>query len=268
MESRSPQLTATQIEEQKWSPELYKTFSFGHVQPWIDWIWIEFLADPTLKHIEEGKRSNAFFRTDLITEIDPLFFEAYYIGGLLSDIVRKDHHGAHRLLSKGETFRLEKLPSFGKKFHDIYWPESWRIPFQLAYLYLYEIPDFEKAGVSFRSASKGKGAPAYFASVGKQLETPEGQYEVARIILDYLLKIRTDERELEKYRSQKSRLEFGLFLFECEKKALAKNPRSLAAGLAKVPNCQRDPLGGAISVAQDGKLKTTSHHERMGGLRY
>ncbi|MGK5088766.1 hypothetical protein WDW86_14510 [Bdellovibrionota bacterium FG-2] len=89
---------------------MFKALSFGHWLAAADWLWIKSFADPTLTHVAPGTHPELYYNLDLITDLDPAFFDLYVTGANLLAVVRNDGAGARDLLRKGASFYRERLP--------------------------------------------------------------------------------------------------------------------------------------------------------------
>ncbi len=239
----------------RWDPRLFKMLSFGHLPAAIDWMWIQVLLDANITHVAKGTHPAIYYTLDLITDLDPINFHSYRAGANLLAVIRDDGPGARDLLEKGERFRKEKLASYPSKLQEDYWGNSWGIPFLLAYVYLFELQDLPHAAGAFQQAAAILGSPEYLQSVQKRLQNPGGEYEVGLRLLNHMINAEKNEDAKDELIKKRNSLYVGQYLFDLNHSPL-KNVRKIS----------RDPWGGIISVTADGKIVTTTPHDKVLGL--
>jgi hypothetical protein len=270
-------------ERMKWNPTLVKALSFGQWPMVVDMLWIRALQDPSLSHVPEGTHAPIFHDFDLATELDPAFAEVYIYGANMLVIIRNDKYGAAELLTKGEKFRKEELPHYPKEFFERYWRRGWWVPLTLGYTYLYELNDVARAARAFTEAAKMDGVPEHIRSLGTRLLTVEGQYDVALSLLDMLIQQQKDERVAEGLEKRKRNLLLSKYLYDLNSdfmEYLQKQPdyrKSLSVsreGMQKfwlrfrkeTVTPATDPLGGVLSVNEQGKVVSSTPREKAFGL--
>ena len=270
-------------EHVKWNPTMVKALTFGHWPAVVDWLWIRALQDPSLSHVPAGTHAPIFYDFDLATDLDPAFPEVFIYGANLLVVVRDDKTGAVELLKKGEHFRREELPNYPKEFYETYWKRGWWVPLTLGYTYLYELNDIVGAADAFSAAAKIPEAPEHLRSLGTRLKTRDGQFDVALNYLDMSIEQSKDERVIEGFEAKKKNLVLSKYIYDLNedfvdflqkqpdyRKGLSFNQAQLEKfwkRFQKETNTPRtDPLGGTLSVNDQGRITTTSEREKVFGL--
>ena len=147
------------------NPEVFRLFSFGQLPAAIDLTWLSMIQHSGEAKAEKwppGKHSRVYFDLDVLTELDPAFFEAYTTGADLLAVVINDSEGALALLSKGDVFMKEKLERYPDFFREKYWDQTWRLSMLLGYVYLFELNDMPHAAIAFREAGEHPGRRSIF----------------------------------------------------------------------------------------------------------
>jgi hypothetical protein len=277
-----PVPTSTQEEVSRIAPDLFKALTFGHWTTGIDWMWIRTLADDRISHVAKGTHPQIFYQLDLVSELDPAFFEIYGSGANLLAVVRDDGPGARDLLLKGNEFRKSKLPSYPGDFKQRYWSEAWVIPLLLAYVQLFELNDMPAAAEAFLEASKIPGGPAYLENLARRFEKPGGQYEVGLRLITFMHQNERDERVREELEEKRKSLYLAQYLFhlglsfeEFKKRQAADSARPLSPErqqdvwkrfLRETGTPSRDPFDGEVSLDESGKVVSSTPHRRVFGL--
>jgi hypothetical protein len=260
----------------RWDPRLFKMISFGHLPTAIDWMWIQILLDSNISHVAKGTHPAVFYTLDLITDLDPINYSAYRAGANLLAVIRDDGPGARDILEKGERFRKEKLASYPAKLQENYWQYSWGIPYLLAYVYMFELQDIPHAAVAFREAALLPGSPPFLQSVLKRLQSPGGEYEVGLRLLNHMIQGEKNEDAKEELIKKRNSLVVGQFLFDLNHsfqnflQVRSRVPGSIQskfeAYLKSTSYSSRDPWGGVLSVTQEGRIVTSTPHNKVFGL--
>lgn len=268
---------------EKKDANLFKLFSFGQLPVTIDWLIINSFLDESVKELNFTDRTQLYFDLDLITDLDPLFFELYLAGGNLLTILKKDHLGAHDLVSKGEKFFNHELKSFPSQVQEKFWPSPWRLWITNAYIELFELGNLNQASESFSEGSKMEGSPFYLQTLVKHLNEPSGKYQVGLKLLSFLIKNSKNEKIRAELIKKRSNLLIGNYLFvlnlnfrdflktkldnqsinrltQSGREEFWKNARQLSQFSSK------DPWGGDIFLNRAGKLISTTPYEGVFGL--
>ena len=284
IESSSAEPTFEQAK--KMDPDLFKAFSMGHLPLAIDWLLMKFLGDAgSGGSASPGTHAGYYFDLDLITDLDPAFFEAYYTGGNILSVVSKDVQGAKDLLLKGNTFIREDLPNYPRKFKKQFWGDVWSVPILLAYVYLFDLNDMPHAAEAFHHAAEFPGAPAYVVRLKARLEKPGGEYEVGVKLLEFMIAGAKEERILQELEKKKWNLQISYSVFQINQAFqgfLNSQPRKRSSETASRvqlenfwtdflkanPTASHDPWGGLIRLDRDGRVASTTPHEPVFGLKF
>ncbi len=262
-------------EAKRTNPEFYRVLSFGYLPMIVDLIWVRAVTDSetTRYKIEEG-HSAQFYAFSLLTELDPAFFSAYWVGGNLLAIARDDVTGAVELLNRGMKFLKEEYPSYPEEFKKMHWSGAWYIPYFLGYVHLFELKDLPTAASILKYINDYPGAPLHWSNVAKKLEKPDGIYELGLNFINHLI-ITAQTQEIAD-RLQKRRrdllLSHHLFRVNNSFKEFLKKKSTHASQISwnwYVKETQislQDPLGGKIYLDPQGRVVSTTPREKVFGL--
>jgi len=246
-----------QYQEQKWNPKLFRILSFGHLPVALDWLVVKATFDVGIGVVSQGTHPPLYYQFDLVTELDPAFYDVYEMGANFLAIARKDGQGAHDLLLKGKTFIETQLPQYTEDFNQRFWNRSWNIYVLLGYVNLFMLDDMRNASDVFIKASKIQGAPPYLTRLAKRLTQPGGEYEVGLKLIDFLMSSRKeDDPILEQLKQKKYYLTIAKYLFDLNQ-AYHHN---------KIRLPSHDPWGGLLHVNKQGVITTTTQYEKVFGL--
>ncbi len=173
-------------QENPWHPQIFKTLSFGQLATAVDWLWLKTLQEEELFHVPEGVHPPSFYATDLATDLDPDFFEGFWVAGNHLAIIRADTEGAIKILDKGIA-HAERLRANGGWELKPAWRQVWRLLMIRGYLELYERQDLARSSASFEAAGGMPGAPEFLKKLALRLAQPGGRFEVGVRILTHLL---------------------------------------------------------------------------------
>lgn len=265
-------------QEVKWDPLLFKFFTLGHWPAGVDFLWMRALQDPAYTWVQRGEHPRSFFDIDLLTDLDPLFFDAYYEGAALIYVIRDDASGASILLEKAEKFYRTNIHEYPKTFRDLYWKDPWALPFLLSFIQLFEERDLEKASEALDRAAESSTAPLHIRALAKRIKTPEGQFIIANRVLTGLIEGEKREEVLSKVRRRKTALDIqyilfkihGLFIEDLQKRGIQmtliqkdreKAEKYFSEFLQKHPRFQKDPSGGKVIWTENGVSSQTDLKE-------
>ncbi|MCM2276763.1 MAG: hypothetical protein NDJ89_01645 [Oligoflexia bacterium] len=268
--------TAEQAGVRKWDPRLPRILSFGFLPMVIDWRWIQTLLDPAMSRLPRGVHPSLYYELDLVTELDPAFFEVYYTGSQLLAIVRDDVVGARDLLLKADRYRKNELPKQSEEFRTRFWNGGWYLSLTLAYVHLFELGDMPRAAEAFQEAAAQPGAPEYLQKLSERLSKPGGQYEVGLRLLNFMIAQATDDKVKRRLEGQRQSLYVSQYVFDLNhsfdeyRKRFPRAPESSRAweqyrrdnGLSRA----EDPWGGKLMLGPDGRIATSTPHEKVFGL--
>jgi hypothetical protein len=246
------------MSERRWNAQLFKAISFGHLPAAIDWLWIQILLDQNLDHVRPGQHFPVYYDLDLLTDLDPLFYDAYHAGADILAIIHDDGAGAKSLLLKGMKVLRDDVSQRDDGFKSRFWSHSWGLPMMLAYVDLFELNDLPSASAAFIEAAKIPGVPPYVMKLQSRLEQPGGQYQVGLHLVEFMLlsaRGSKNQKAIDQLEKQRASLEVGRFLFETNldyQKSKHYPPQ--------------DPWGGTLSLDSNGRVVSSTPHERVFGL--
>lgn len=256
----------------KLNPEVIKAFSFGHLASVIDWFWMTSVIDGSAgSHVAPGQHPQLYYDLDLISDLDPAFFEIYTVGANLLSIIRNDGEGAKNLLKKGNDFFKNHISEYPSQLKEMYWGNVWSLHTLLAYVHLFELDDLPSAASEFLAAADLPGAPKYLLRLAKRLTQNGGVYEVGLRLLNFLISGQTDPKLKAALEKKRLNLSIGHYLFqvnESYKAFLNKHPKSKdldyflkANGVGNL-----DPWGGKLYLDRNGRILSSTPHDRVFNL--
>ena len=127
----------------------------------------------------------SFRMLDAVTDLSPKFRTPYGIGASNLSVIAEDHIGAKLIFEKG-----------AKQF-----PKDWRLLYQGAYHFLYELNDLKSAGDWLKRAADN-GAPDWLYSLSSRVYTEAGQIEFGIKRLEDYLKGQTDPKLIESIKNR------------------------------------------------------------------
>jgi len=269
---------------EKWDPRVYQLLSFGNLPVAIDWLMIQSIADVVPNKVASGAHSALFYRLNLITELDPQYFDIYQIAGDLLTVYQNDGEGAKSILLKGREFLRDGLASSEEGLRTEYWSRPWKIPLLLAYTYLFHLDDMEHASEAFQEAAAYPGAPEYLIKLEHRLKHTGGLYEVGIRLLGFMIDGARLEVVREKLERKRKDLFIAQYVYELNQNFwnyLKLQPLYNASGsvsrkqmetyfkdfLRKNQTPRSDPWGGQILIDEKGKIVTTTPYQPVFGLK-
>ena len=265
------------------SPSWVKVLSLGQVQTLVDGLIIRALQESSLEKVHSGMHPGSYFDWDLATDLDPAFFSLYLASGSLLAVVRGDFMGARNILIKGDQFYKDKQFDFGEEIKKKHWGNKWKLNTTLAYIYLFELDDLPHAADAFKDAGAVPGCPNYLLSLKEKLKRPAGEYEVGLRLVNLMINGTSDSRVREGLLKKRFSLLVGQFLFELNfsfQRFLASQstrsnkekitPNHLQKAWSEFRGTRNvsvhDPWGGFLTINEEGKIVSTTPHNRVFGL--
>ena len=259
-----------------------KLVALGQLPAIVDWLWVVALLDPNLKHVPKGSHPRIYYQFQLITGLDPYFADVYLIGANWVSVIRDDGLGAKDLLQRGSEFYDGHSSSFPDWYRIQYWFQPWKLPFMLAYVYLYDLDDLPHASEQFKKIRNFGNAPAYLQHLAQQLREPEGEYVVADRLIEFMIQSEKEKEQLGTGQSseilknlfeKKRSLEVSRFLAWTNRKyaedgSLGPDPASkddLRSFFNKNKLSPVDPWGGKLFL-DGGKIQTLTPHQKVFGV--
>lgn len=157
--SLTPQDTTIHFDE-----HLVKALSFGQYRLTSSILWAETMLRAGIKHYKGGDLNNWMYkRLNLITTLDPYFYQAYLYGGMYLSVVKDDDIGAKNIYEKG----LLNYP------YDLY------LCLNAGFHYHFELFDYPNAIKVYKRIVKHPNAPKHIPSILARLQSEEGNLQDA-----------------------------------------------------------------------------------------
>ena len=236
------------------NPDFFKAVSFGHWAMTLDWQWLQVLQDDSMKKVQPGQHPPLYYKLDLITDIDPAFYDAYHAGAHLLAVVRNDGLGARDLLLKAvSAMKSQPIES------------PWSIYLLLAYVNLFELQNLPDAAESFRQAAAQPGSPSYLGHLVERLSRPDGQFEVGTRLLKFMASAQTVPSVRAELEEKYATLEWRWTLWKIQQ--VARKFKSWDLFLKAHPETPRvDPWGGEVRLDETGRVTSTTERGKVLGL--
>ena len=152
----------------------YKFLFAGYKRIASDLLWITTLLESDLSHYNQKDLNNwMYLRFKSITNLDPLFLQAYTFGAQYLSIIKDDIKGASILFEKGLK----------------YYPKNYSLNFNAAYLYAFELADYKRAVELYSKIEDHPSAPKFIKSlIAKLTYEKSGDLESTFLVLSEMLK--------------------------------------------------------------------------------
>jgi hypothetical protein len=187
---------------------------------------------------------------DTATDLDPYFFDPYYYANAFLTWDAHMAGEANRLLEKGSRYRD--------------W--DWMLPFFIGFNDFFFLQKDAEAAEFLMEASRRPGGNPMYASIASRLAYKENRTQTAIYFLEQTAK-NTDDRILkQRFEIRIEALRSVLVLEEAVsvyKKKFGRTPSNIDELVnRKILNrLPEDPYGGTFSIAQDGKVRSTTSSE-------
>lgn len=214
------------------------------------------IGDKVGKHENLSKRHADYIyqSSDIITDLDPYFWDAYVLGDMTLSWGFSDIERANALLIKAGKNR----------------PDDFRIPYYIGFNYFYFLKDNVSGAKYLMKASRLPGCPSFIPSLAARLFAKAHEIRAAIVFLDEMLK-KTQNQQIAKQLS--TRLKALVIVDFLESKIVeyntrfGKQPRNLLELVERkiIKGIPEDPYGGQFYIASDGKrVFTTSRLRHVG----
>ncbi len=199
--------------------------SAGNKRLITDLLWVQTLLESDMEHYT-GKDLNSwmFIRFNTISELDPYFYQNYLWGGQYLSIVKDDLIGASTLMEKGIK----------------YFPEDYRLNFNLGFTYYFELNEYEKGLILLDKIKTHPKAPAFIPSLVIKLKVETG------FDIDSALAVIYDLMTNSKDEALVSKLSRDFFSLKAERDLVCLNQ--------KKPNCESKDAYGIPYIKINGKF--------------
>lgn len=223
-----------QLTELNFKNDFVKIFNFGQPLMIGDLIWLNTFIESDLEHYNKNDLNSwMFHRFNLVSDLDPYFYESYIYGGQYLSIVKDDEFGAESIYTKGIHF----------------FPDDYSLNFNLAFHYYFELGDIEKSLIYFRKVIGHPKAPFYLQSLVARIEAEKGNLNSSLILLNELYKKNRDNKML---RERYFTLMYSIKA-EQDLKCLNENGS----------NCEMKDLEGREYIEQNGVFKAQKEWKKF-----
>ena len=148
--------------------QIVDTFSLGYKRMITSFIWISTILESDHEHYQ-AKDSNSwmFLRFNLISRLDPKFYENYAFGGQYLSIIKDDDIGAKIIFDKGLSF----------------YPDDYQLLLMTSFHYYFELKDFQNAIKLYKKLITYPQVPKHIVSFYAKIISKENTNEEAFQIL-------------------------------------------------------------------------------------
>jgi hypothetical protein len=197
--------------------------------------------------LKEGEWRWIYNSLNASTDLDPYFFDPYYVAQ------------AHLTWEGNMVRETNTLLEKGSRYRD--W--DWVLPFYLGFNSFYFLHEDDKASKYLMEASKRPYASPMLASLATRLAYKVKKTENAIIFLQEMIKGTDDESIRKQYETRLNALNAILFLERATtayQERFKKMPEAVDDLTAKniIKEVPKDPYGGKFYIDKDGGVKTTS----------
>ena len=133
---------------------------------------------------------------DVVTDLDPYFFDPYILGEGVLTWGPKKYDAANRLLEKGRKYRRN----------------DWRIPYFIGFNYFYFLKDYAKGADYMMEASRLPGSPDYLPNLAARLAYYGDKTKTALVFLRQMLAETKDQRIMASLQKRLDALEKAVYL--------------------------------------------------------
>ncbi|MEN9796622.1 MAG: hypothetical protein RL653_318 [Pseudomonadota bacterium] len=244
-------------------PELLHLFA----APWqtlvADYYWI-------LEVNQLGRATTAAEHRDvtsyaqLATDLDPLFYVAYYLGGI----------GTVFNLGREQWMNVEESTALIRKGLRAF-PRDIKLRFQLGYNLGILRRDAQAAAPIFEALSKEPGAPKHLAPLATRLYAEAGNFDAGVAMAEALRDAATDdetrafyEQRLQELASERVMQQVDAAV-ERHRQRTGQPPADVAAlvSAGELPAVPEDPLGGTVELGPTGLARSTAATYRLRTIR-
>jgi len=208
-----------------------------------------FIGNKFIKNeLLEDKHADYIYNSvDVITDLDPWFWDAYLVADMLLTWDFKKIEKANKLLFKAKEYRIN----------------DFKVPYYIGFNYFYFLKDNKNGAKFLMEASKLPSAPSYLASLATRLSMYDNQYRPAILFLNDVLKATHNPNLKKQY---EKRLKTLVIMDKLEQKVTAfKNtfgvfPKNLKELVDKsvIKSIPDDPYGGQFILLKNKRVYTTS----------
>jgi hypothetical protein len=267
----------------RWDPEIFSILSFGQLPTALDALWIDILLDERVTKVPRWAHAKIYYDLDLLTRLDPAFFEAYHAGANLLAVIRDDINGAKELVIRGNDYRKQSLSGQSADFQQRFWPHPWSIPMIGGYIELFEENNLPMASYFFKEAGSSPDAPLFLHELEKRLARPGGEYEVGLRSLNFMALAAPNREAKEALLEKRRSLLVDQFLYDVNRgfdeflssDRKYRNQASVSPAqmekywrqyIKSLHASERDPWGGRLFLEKGGRVNTSTPHEKVFGL--
>ena len=184
-----PEFSPIKIEARPYTAPFFKFVTIGYWPAAVDWMWIQTIQVAGGKNDSPALLPSVRFFFDIATDLDPKFYALYEQGGVLFSFILHSPKDSIHLLEKG-IHAFDGFSDSEKKVKG--WSHPYTLHLLLAYLYAFEVHDWEKAKECFLKAADVPGAPRYLQNMRFWLEEKGSEKILAHRVLILLIQHTSD----------------------------------------------------------------------------
>lgn len=208
-----------------------------------------FFGDKFIKNekLEKKHAEYLYNSVDIITDLDPWFWDAYLVADMMLTWDFKQIDLANKLLLKAREYRVN----------------DFKVPYYIGFNYFYFLKDNANGAKYMMEAARLPGAPGYLASLAARLSMYQNQYGPAIIFLNDMLKT-THSPQLQKQFEIRLKTLVAMDGLEKKvhefKKKFGTFPEHLSdlADKGLIESIPDDPYGGKFILLENKRVYTTS----------
>lgn len=258
------------------SPEFYRFITLGNTQSAVDWYLIKTVKDSDLNWIPSGTRSVAYRYFDLMTKLDPLFYDLYFFAANYLTVAKNDNQSALELAHRGRKFYEAEGPFMPQIVRETYWNNHWKLNLVEGYIQLFELQNIQGAMEAYTALADTPGIALGLKRILNKIQTAEGRLKMGFNSVMSMLESTRSDLDRERITHFKNQLRISAFLLTANRMwseylQTRKIPRSRADEklwklFLKTNNLPlTDPIGGALVLRPDKKIWTQSEWKPLVG---
>lgn len=203
---------------------------------------------------------DAYYYADLATDLDPKFRQIYWFAGV----------GVVMPTGRGTFANVDESDAILKKGIR-YFPNEFKLHYQLAQNELHFRQNYKKAADMLREVAKLKDAPSWLPSLATKLYAQSGAFEASLELAKQMVETAEDDETRLFYQRRVKEIRQELILRRIDREVLmfkdkfGRLPRDINELIAEgyIPGLPADPLGGWYYLNDKGRAFSTASNDRL-----